>query len=219
MKNFLFSLVLIQSLTGCASWFTPVGTDTFDCNRRDDPGSPHCRSMRSVDDSTEGTIPSTRYDKKFSMSQVDELNGISQEKNLPSAKAQTQTTAEQRVRKSDRSDSLETAGMPVRMGPVIQRVWIQKFKTDNDTLVQDTYVYREVQGTRWSGFNDSGSPAFEGKAVQIYPHKAIREESLSSISSGVQTATGGSAFGEGAASDTEDALTTGGANTGSSKPN
>ena len=223
MKKFVLSLVLIQSLAGCASWFTPVGSDTFDCNRRDDPASPHCRSMRSVDDSTKGSIPPTRYDKKFSMSEVDELNGISQGKNLPNSKAQTQTTLNNAPNNapnnSKATESVGGAGMPVRMGPVIQRVWIQKFKTDNDTLVQDTYVYKEVQGTRWSGFEDSGAASLEGKSAQLYPHKAIREETLSPISPAVQTPSGGSAFGENAASDSDEAWTTGAGGISPSKPN
>ena len=228
MKKILFGILLIQTLAGCASWFTPVGSDTYDCNRRDDPASPHCRSMRSVDDSTTGSIPPTRYDRKFSMTEVDELNGISQEKSLATAKEQRQGQGQPQSAPSTdiRNTGLRDAGsavlpgMPVRQGPIVQRVWIQKFKTDNDTLVQDTYVYKEVQATRWSGFNDGASSAQESKTATVYPHKPIKEELPSPISSGVPTPSGGSTFGENvSAVSTEDTLSTGAVSVSPSKPN
>lgn len=234
MKKLLFAILIIQSLAGCANWFTPVGSDTYDCNRRDDPASPHCRSMRSVDDSTMGSIPPTRYDRKFSMTEVDELNGISQEKNLGTAKAkelgQGQGQGQSQTQAALSTDSKNTTlrdagsavipGMPVRQGPIVQRVWIQKFKTDNDTLVQDTYVYKEVQATRWSGFNDGAPNAQEPKTAAVYPHKPIKEELSSPISSAVPTPSGGSTFGENVSSvSTEDSLTAGAVNVSPSKPN
>ncbi len=220
MKKIIISLAIIQSLAGCASWFTPVGEDTFDCNRRDVPKSPHCRSMRSVDDSTSGSIPPTRYDRKFSMAEVDELNGISQENALPNPKTQTASNTTYKDVNSSSLSAATFSGMPVRQGPIIQRVWIQKFTTENDTLVQDTYVYKEVLPTHWSGFPENALNTGEAKTAQFYPHKQIKEQDFIPIPSQIPTTHSTEIFGDSATSDSADELLpTGAVNLGPSKPN
>ncbi len=220
MKKILISLAFIQFLTGCASWFTPVGEDTFDCNRRDVPTSAHCRSMRSVDDSTSGSIPPTRYDRKFSMAEVDELNGISQEKTLPNPKTQTASNTTYEAVNASSLRAAVVTGMPVRQGPIIQRVWIQKFTTENDTLVQDTYVYKEVFPTHWSGFSETTANTGEAKSAQVYPHKQIKEQDFSPISPQIPSTHSTEFFGDGTTPEsTEDLMPNGAVNLGASKPN
>lgn len=61
-------------------------------------------------------------------------------------------------------------GAPVRRAPVIQRVLVKKFVDENDMLQGDVVVYKEVQSSKWTGFNGAPSNAGPGTG-QAYPHR------------------------------------------------
>ncbi len=160
--QFITFLLIPTLLSGCASLFTPQGSEHFDCNRKENADSPYCHSFRGATESTNATLPKTRYDESVSMSEADRLQGI----------APTATTKTTSGNTSDylpgvgRAESLN--GAPVREAPVIQRVWIKQHVDSNDMLVGDTVVYKEIIAPHWSGF-----PIRTGKnddSAENFPH-------------------------------------------------
>lgn len=167
---------LIMLLYGCAAQMNPVGEVKFDCNRRQDAKSPYCRSFRSVDASTTGEIPQSRFDKEFNMGELDRLIGISPddaEKNDPSDNSKAKQ-ARVVVLPHQMRQTPPLAGAPVREGPVVQRVWVKRFVDGNDVLTENTVVYKEIRGTRWAGFEGQGA-AVVGEQ-RVFPRRPLEPQ-------------------------------------------
>ena len=64
------------TLSACTSLLTPLGSDKYDCNRKENPASPYCHSFRSVADGTNTPMPDSRYDAAVRIADVDQLAGI-----------------------------------------------------------------------------------------------------------------------------------------------
>lgn len=62
-------------------------------------------------------------------------------------------------------------GVPVRVGPVVQRVWIKRFVDGNDLITSNVVVYKEVIPNHWAGFKPNESQY--GVAAGAFPHKAV----------------------------------------------
>lgn len=184
-KKSVIALLAITLLAGCASSMNPIGEAKFDCNRKQDAKSQYCRSFKAVEASTAGEVPASRFDKEFKLSDLDRLTGISPDDARPastgaavnfpkSATAAIPISAPptQRALLPHQVVNAETVldGLPVREGPVVQRIWIKRFVDGRDVLTENTVVYREIKGTRWSGFDEPvGGTA---QRPTDYPHKA-----------------------------------------------
>lgn len=163
------AVILLQ---GCAAQFNPIGETKFDCNRKQDAKSSFCRSFKSVDASTIGELPRSRFDKEFNMREFDRLTGISPDdaENVePTSNgkngAKNDVVLPHQVRQSQ-----PLTGMPVREGPVVQRVWIKRFVDGSDLLTETTVVYKEIKGTRWAGTQEQVAAQ---AAKNIYPRKPV----------------------------------------------
>lgn len=174
--SILASVCTLLVLQGCASQMNPVGEVKFDCNRRQDAKSPYCRSFRSVDASTTGEIPQSRFDKEFNMEELDRLIGISPdeeakgESNINGKPKQPRpVTLPHQMRQEP-----ALVGAPVREGPVVQRVWVKRFVDGNDVLTENTVVYKEIRGNRWAGFDGQGSSVIGDQ--RTYPHRPVEPQ-------------------------------------------
>lgn len=141
-------------LSGCAAQMNPIGEAKFDCNRRQDSRSPHCRSFKSVDASTSGELPNSRFDKEFKVSDLDRLYGINPDE--AADQEPKKGAAVSHVLPHQKRNEAPLAGSPVREGPVIQRVWIKRFVDGRDLLTENTVVYKEIKGSKWAGFDARG---------------------------------------------------------------
>ncbi|OYU42281.1 MAG: hypothetical protein CFE44_24860, partial [Burkholderiales bacterium PBB4] len=158
-------------LAGCAAQMNPVGEAKFDCNRRQDSRSPHCRSFKSVDASTNGELPNSRFDKEFKVSDLDRLYGIDPDEVVVEKPKSTPAKA---ALPHQRRNEPPLAGSPVREGPVIQRVWIKRFVDGRDLLTENTVVYKEIKGTKWAGFDAVGTDNMaDAKTYPRRPPEAI----------------------------------------------
>ena len=167
--SILFPAAVFLALSGCASVLTPLGSNTYDCNRKENPASPYCHSFKSVEGSTAGEIPQSRFDETMRLSDLDRMTGIAPpEGNRPGVTPAAPGGAANSAKPLARPVPLE--GLPVREGPVVQRVWIKRFVDDNDLLVSDTMVYKEIIPSHWQGF-----PHIEGdssaRGGSSYPHR------------------------------------------------
>jgi hypothetical protein len=192
---------------GCTNLLTPLGTDKYDCNRKEDPASPYCHSFRSVVQGTNGPLPDSRYDEVMRLSDYDRLTGIAPPggagqaapadgpERSPSQRSQRAPSGEQpgvmqpvlvpaRMETSPGSHrpviasaptpassaTQPPAPIPVRVGPLVQRVWIKRYVDDHDMLVSNTYVYKEIVPAHWSGYpTDASTQGTETGAP--YPHR------------------------------------------------
>ena len=156
-------------LQGCASAMNPVGESKFDCNRKQDAKSPYCRSFKAVEAATAADLPKSRFDQEFTLSEIDRMTGIAPDDKktvaLPVALQVNATT----ILPHQAGYGQPLAGVPVREGPVIQRVWVKRFVDDRDLLTENTIVYKEIRNTRWAGF-DASSQSGNG-LPGAYPHK------------------------------------------------
>jgi hypothetical protein len=183
----LLPTMLVGTLSGCSNAFNPIGTNTYDCNRKQDPSSIYCHSFRAVEASTHGELPDSRFDRELKFSQYDKATEIApvgeggrvdSGNRLVSGSGEAIRTAGEGsgTGRAERMplphaamrEAGPLAGMPVREGPVVQRVWIKHFVDGNDMLTGDTMVYKEIISTRWAGF-DGGNPATAQRGV--YPHR------------------------------------------------
>lgn len=174
--SILASVCALLVLQGCASQMNPVGEVKFDCNRRQDAKSPYCRSFRSVDASTSGEIPQSRFDKDFQMEELDRLIGIS-----PDEEAKGESNANSKPKQArpvvlphQVRQEPPLLGAPVREGPVVQRVWVKRFVDGNDVLTENTVVYKEIRGNRWAGFDGQGSSVIGDQ--RVYPHRPLEPQ-------------------------------------------
>jgi conjugal transfer pilus assembly protein TraV len=82
LKKFLHALTVVPVvgavlvLTGCSSAFNPMGSNSYDCNRKQDPSSPFCHSFKAVEASTNGELPDSRFDTELKFSDYDKATDI-----------------------------------------------------------------------------------------------------------------------------------------------
>jgi len=169
-------------LTGCSSLFNPIGESTFDCNRKENP-SEYCRSFKAVEKSTSDALPESRFDKEFKMSDYDQATGVAPVvkvvgKDDAKTDAPVQSMKSQLPHNRPVGKSEIVPGAPVRQAPVIQRVYIKSFVDENDMLQGDLIVYKEVQGSKWTGF-DAPNSSINVAGGAVYPHKP--KNSLTSL--------------------------------------
>lgn len=174
----IFALAL--SLSGCAKWFNPMGDNKYDCNRKENPDSPYCHSFRSVEEATSNDIPSSRYDEKMSIEEADRRAGIAPKKSKSKKNSRNSKDNEGGETHQFDVDGTKTGsalpkGSPIRVGPVVQRTWIKSFDDNNDILISDLYVYKEVVPTHWAGRmpGNGYQGAASGGMTGAYPHKPI----------------------------------------------
>lgn len=184
--------VIAVLLAGCSSAFNPIGSNTYDCNRKQDPTSIYCHSFRAVEASTNGRLPDSRFDTELKFSQYDKATDIAPPSRPDLTAPPLLTGAGQPVQlgsggtTSQGVAALPTAAqpdMPVRMGPVIQRTWIKRFVDENDMWTSNLTVLKEITPSRWSGF-DGGNPT--RAASGAYPHKvadATQDASAAAVAS------------------------------------
>jgi conjugal transfer pilus assembly protein TraV len=173
---------VLTSLAGCSSMFNPVGENKYDCNRKENPDSPYCHSFRSVEQATSSDIPDSRYDGKMNIEDVDKLTGIAPvKKSKSSIEKSNDGKMSIVVSSSDDQRPVSTlpAGTPVRIGPVVQRVWIKSFSDKNDMLASDQIIYKEVVPTHWAGeaANQNIQGITSGGLPGAYPHKPVMPSS------------------------------------------
>jgi type IV conjugative transfer system lipoprotein TraV len=191
-KQPLFMAFVLLALQGCSSFFTPVGENKFDCNRRQGGNSEFCRSFKAMNKSTDAPLPESRFDKDLSMSEFDRATGIAPDSpaspkssnpsnsiNLTGASKTMQagTTSKPVVQESkvplvisERSASQNSPiGRPIRVAPVVQRTWIKPFVSGQD-MHGAVLVYREIIPSRWLGFEDSTNSKIKSGASGSYPH-------------------------------------------------
>lgn len=177
--------VAVVTLSGCGI-LNPVGEPKFDCNRNQDAKSVYCKSFKSVEASTNGDLPPSRFDKEFNLSDRDRLLRIAPDADVPTppqsgSSAQTPSAATTQVPSPSAAllphqiqNAPALAGQPVREGPVVQRTWIKRFRDENDSLVDTLFVYKEIRGTRWSGFDQIANSS----STQTYPRKPAPERTV-----------------------------------------
>lgn len=172
--NFILITATALSITGCASLFNPVGDNKFDCNRKQDPNSPYCRSFKAVEKGTEGPVPASRFDREFDLTEQDKLNKIApdktSDKSIKTDPQQTRIVSLPHLKNdADHDPSIENSA--VRQAPIIQKIYINRWVDENDSLHEDTVVSREVIPTRWAGFPAIGVGAQSNtKLIGNYPH-------------------------------------------------
>jgi conjugal transfer pilus assembly protein TraV len=187
----LLTIYLILTLSGCstaANVFTPLGENKYDCNRKENPNSPYCHSFRSVEQATGKDVPNTRYDEVMNISKSDELKGIA-----PDNKATPiNTNRPQQGSASSITLGESTAlpvGTPVRVAPIIQRVWIKSFTDKNDMLTSDQVVYKEVVPTHWAGQDVNPIRNKAGGFTGAYPHRPLVAPAIAPVLQNADTNT------------------------------
>ena len=206
----LGSLILVE---GCS--FAPVGENKFDCNRKDSPNE-YCRSIKAIERSTQGELPETRYEKEFDMHDYDRAYQLDS-KGSPALKQQTQGGKRIEVERSlsnaaQNKNPVEFPlgyplgypmgplplldGAPVRIPPIIQRIYIKSYVDADDVLIQDQIIYKEIAHSKWTGFEtglESGLSRSDAQSLRgangsqhPKPHRAQSEsEFLNSPITGV----------------------------------
>ncbi|MDN8102585.1 TraV family lipoprotein [Burkholderia multivorans] len=184
-------LVAAAVLSGCSSIMNPIGSNTYDCNRKQDPTSIYCHSFKAVEASTNGELPDSRFDTELKFSQYDRATDIAPVGKPDAAASPIRSGGGEPVVMGTGTPVVDGStgaaplrpvaadgmpdGTPVRTGPVVLRTWIKHFRDDNDMLTSDTTVYKEIVPSHWAGF-DGGNPA--GAMQGIYPHKAGDSKTL-----------------------------------------
>lgn len=164
---------LLVALSGCSTAFNPIGSNSYDCNRKQDPSSKYCHSFKAVESSTNGELPDSRFDAELKFSQYDKDTEIApvgdkSHTGMKSGGGEALVMGSGSLTLLGGADPAPQDGAPVRQGPVVQRTWIKHFVDDSDMLTSDMTVYKEIVQTRWAGF-DGGNPA--GGTQGNYPHK------------------------------------------------
>jgi len=174
-------------LSACASSFNPIGESKYDCNRKQDPSSFYCRSFSAVEASTNGTLPETRFGTPFRIEDQDARQNIAPtDSGQNPAPNSVNPSAPIVLPHQVRLPPIE--GAPVRHGPVVQRVWIKRYVTADDALVESTYVYKETQSPSWSGFRPSARSVSADTSFANYPRRAPADKSDKSTTPGSGTA-------------------------------
>ena len=164
----------VVMLAGCSSAFNPIGSNTYDCNRKQDPSSIYCHSFKAVESSTNEELPDSRFDAELKFSQYDKATEIAPVKSssgsaMKGGAGESVSVGRGVIQAQLGGADVATADdTPVREGPVVQRTWIKHFVDSNDARVGDTVVYKEIVPTHWAGF-DGGDP--QSVEHNLYPHK------------------------------------------------
>jgi hypothetical protein len=172
---------LAAALSGCSTAFNPIGSNSYDCNRKQDPTSIYCHSFKAVENSTNGELPDSRFDTALKFSQYDkatEIAPVGSDKSHPAVKAgagETVNIGSGSLPQLGGADITPQDGSPVRVGPVVLRTWIKSFVDGNDMRVSSTVVYKEVVPTHWAGFDGSDPASAEGGS---YPHKTVEAKTV-----------------------------------------
>lgn len=171
LKSSLSLLLVAVAISGCS--FAPIGENTFECNRKENP-SPYCRSFKSLDKSTAGVLPESRFDKEFKMSDYDRAIGIAPDADgaSPSQTAPSQGALPHQSGGVVRGAGAILPGAPVRQAAIVQRVWVKGFVDENDMLQASTKVYKEVQGSKWTGYDSAQTNNLAG--AKGFPHRAAK---------------------------------------------
>jgi hypothetical protein len=173
-----------STLTGCTSMFTPLGSEYYDCNRKENPDSPYCHSFRSVEEGTAKPLPASRYDDPISIAALDQRVGIAPLADAASAPASPSTTptppsgarsgtATAMAGNSSPGAITHTAlpqpaeGTPLRAAPLVVRTWVKRHVDGDDRLISATYVYKEILPAHWTGFEAAGPATAR---VALRPH-------------------------------------------------
>lgn len=171
-----FLCVAALGLGACTSALTPLGENSYDCNRKENPASPYCHSFRSVERGTTGPLPDSRYDQVMRLSDHDRLTGIAPDSQAstgatPASAAQqpSQLSPQQAPATRAAKPVADAPEVPVRVGPLVQRVWVKRHVDANDMLISETHLYKEIVPAHWSGVvaGDRSS----GTAAAVYPHR------------------------------------------------
>jgi hypothetical protein len=172
----LHAAIAAASLAACTNLLTPLGAEKYDCNRKEDPASPYCHSFRSVEKGTTGPLPDSRYDEVMRMSDYDRMTGIAPvgkaRLDTPAVSATTQQPATQSAATPSESKQPPATEVPLRIGPLVQRVWVKRFVDGNDMLISDTRVYKEIVPAHWAGFSSGESS--ESPSGVAYPHRPAK---------------------------------------------
>lgn len=167
----LASAAVVVQLVGCASILTPLGSNTYDCNRKENPDSIYCHSFRASEASTSAPLPPSRFDSVQSQDEYDRATGIAPVAKKPKAEANPMQPDASSLLPHQRSGGDPIAGTPVRIGPLVQRVWIKPFTDDGDRRIGATVVYREIQGTHWAGDKPGEKLTSQRNSTSgVYPH-------------------------------------------------
>jgi len=209
VKYSLVVLIMCSSqflFVGCS--FAPIGENKFDCNRKDSPNE-YCRSIKAVERSTQGELPETRYEKEFDMHDYDRayslepVNTNNKKNKAVKASAYEQFSKEYTNTSESRNSSnalgysqlrfTPIQGAPIRVAPIIQRIYIKSYVDANDVLVQDQIIYKEIAHSKWSGFEqEAKSTTYKGNTLlgsyDAVPHRLLREEKSNVNSEVVQDA-------------------------------
>lgn len=170
MKKILALTLTALTMSGCVNMLTPLGKNKYDCNRKEDPNSPYCRSFKAVESATSEELPLSRYDQPTSMAEFDRLTGVAPDQTTPKSMVQLPHLASN----AQGIPGIAT-GTPVRLAPVIQRIWIKSFVDANDSITSDVIVYREVIPARWSGFQAGENVS--NSSVGRFPFKPMDKPS------------------------------------------
>lgn len=170
----LLGLAAVALSSGCSTAFNPIGSNTYDCNRKQDPTSIYCHSFKAVESSTNGELPDSRFDTELKFSQYDKATeiapvGAAQATKVKTGAGEPIAIGSGSLPQLGGADVPPADDTPVRAGPVIQRTWIKHFVDSNDARIGDTTVYKEIEPTHWAGF-DGGDP--QGAERGVYPHNA-----------------------------------------------
>ena len=189
------------TLSACTSLLTPLGSDKYDCNRKENPASPYCHSFRSVADGTNTPMPDSRYDAAVRIADVDQLAGIAP----PAAKPGSSDAPARRERST--ADIIAAAGpattraprqpgatggtdaTPVRVAPLVQRTWVKRHVEQGDRLVGSTYLYKQISQGHWEGFVETSGGTDSGGAP-LKPHFPPDDEPI-----GIRAAAGAASKG------------------------
>lgn len=163
MKIKILIPLALTSLLGACS-FAPIGQNNFDCNRQDSPKE-YCRSFKAVEKSTNGTLPETRYEKSFEMTDYDKAFNL----DAKDGKKTDKPIQQGLPHNYQVSQTAAVDGAPIRQAPILQRIYVKKFVDENDVLHQDQIIYKEVQASKWVGFDMAGAGNYAGG--NVYPHK------------------------------------------------
>jgi conjugal transfer pilus assembly protein TraV len=193
--------VAMLTLSACSSLLTPLGSDKYDCNRKENPASPYCHSFRSVADGTNMPMPDSRYDAAVRIADVDQLAGIA-----PTPATPDSSDASAHLERST-AEIIAAAGLaatraprqpgtsgpsdatPVRVAPLVQRTWVKRHVEQGDRLVGSTYLYKQISQGHWDGFVET-SGGFDSGGAPLKPHFPPEDEPV-----GIRAATGAASKG------------------------
>ena len=182
--NYLNVIVVALLTYGCS--FAPIGENKFDYNRKDSPNE-YCRSIKAIERSTQGELPETRFEKEFDMHDYDRAYSLdakdprdSKSHNANASNAGkpskvSETTNHNNPLGYPMGKSILTDEAPIRVAPVIQRVYIKSYVDADDILIQDQIIYKEIAHSKWTGFEsgiDTREAQINGVGVAgVHPHR------------------------------------------------